>query len=97
MLGANSFVDTLILSNLCTAAILLIILGVVASKCCKTQGLKVSAKCPRRRKTLDGIEEDNEQQEEAFHDAVQVDPEMGHDHQDDILDQIDPRYRCNLF
>ena len=99
--GANSFVDTLVVSNLCTAAILLIILGVVVSKCCKTQGLNVTAKCPRRRKNLDRIDENNDplQQEEVFHDAVHVDPEMGNDHldQDDVLDQIDPRLCCNLF
>ena len=99
-LGANSFVDSLVLSNLCTAAILLIILGMFMSKSFKgLKGLKVSARCPRRKKAIDRIEEGNDQQGEPFLDAIQMDqdPEIGIDNQDNVLEHFDPRYRCNLF
>ena len=96
ILGANSFVDSLVLSNLCTAAILLIILGMFMSKSLKgLKGLKISARCPRRKKVVDGIAEVNDQQDEPFLDAqMDRDPEVGIDNQANALEPFDLRSRC---
>ena len=63
------------------------------------KGLKVSARCPRRKKAIDRIEEGNDQQGEPFLDAIQMDqdPEIGIDNQDNVLEPFDPGSRCVIF
>ena len=95
-MGANSFVDSLIICNLCTAAVLLVILGMVVARSCKgLKGLKISARCPRRKEAEDGNAEINDQQDEPFLDAqMDRDFEVGIDNQPNALVPFDLRSRC---
>ena len=62
------------------------------------KGLKISARCPRRKKVVDGIDEVNDQQGEPFLDAqMEQDPEVGIVNQANVLEPFDPRSRCVIF
>ena len=95
MLGASSFVDSLVISNICTAAVLLVILGMFLARSYKgLKGLKISARCPKRKKTEVGNAENIDQQEEPFLDAQMGDLEAGIDNQPNALVPFDLRSRC---
>ena len=68
---------------------------IMAKSCKGLRGLKISARCPRRKKAEVGNAELNDQQDEPFLDAqMDRDLEVGIDNQPNPLVPFDLRSRC---